>query len=247
MKNLFPNSILQIIFLIFSAYVLSMPAYILLGKFQLPLEEFITIYFLILTSLTIILFFIISRIKKQPINYQFGLKNIPYLGLFIILIVSFQIGLNVPLSKLINSILHPENLSNKTQNVTYFMIGALILAPFLEELIFRGIILRGLLSRYSPLTSIVITSILFGLIHPEPTQIVGAISFGLFLSWVFYFTNNIGVCILLHFTANLTVLTFGYYTFEAPLNLVYFLSIIFLILFILIGMKVLKIIRKSIV
>lgn len=46
-----------------------------------------------------------------------------------------------------------------------------IAAPVLEELIFRGMMLEGLLKKYSPVTSIIISSILFGVAHLNPWAI----------------------------------------------------------------------------
>lgn len=45
---------------------------------------------------------------------------------------------------------------------------AVILAPVLEELIFRGIVLEGFLKNYSPVKAILLTNVLFGLAHLNP-------------------------------------------------------------------------------
>ena len=50
-----------------------------------------------------------------------------------------------------------------------------IVAPLTEELLFRGIILRGLLSRFRPVTAIVITGLLFAAVHLNPWQFFSAL------------------------------------------------------------------------
>lgn len=47
--------------------------------------------------------------------------------------------------------------------------SAVLLAPVLEEMLFRGIMLDGLLKRYSPTKAIVWSAVLFGIVHLNPT------------------------------------------------------------------------------
>ncbi|GAF02827.1 CPBP family intramembrane glutamic endopeptidase [Saccharicrinis fermentans] len=78
-----------------------------------------------------------------------------------------------------------------------------IAAPIFEELIFRGVMLDGLLKRYSPNKSIFISSLIFGIVHLNPWQFITAFGIGLFMGWVYYKTRNLSLCIIMHFTNNL--------------------------------------------
>jgi uncharacterized protein len=83
-------------------------------------------------------------------------------------------------------------------------IALLVLAaPFIEELIFRGIMLDGLLKRYRPLTAIFVSSLMFGLVHLNPWQFVTGFVLGLFMGWVYYYSRSVGACIVIHMAANL--------------------------------------------
>ena len=73
----------------------------------------------------------------------------------------------------------------------------------MEELIFRGIILDGLLRRYSPMKSIIISSVLFGIVHLNPWQFISAFIIGLFSGWVYYRTRKLTLSIIIHFINNL--------------------------------------------
>ena len=84
-------------------------------------------------------------------------------------------------------------------------IAICIVAPFLEEMLFRGIILRGLLGNHSPLKSILVSSILFGAIHFNIYQFVTACILGGFLGWLFYQSRSLWPCILGHAIYNTTV------------------------------------------
>jgi uncharacterized protein len=81
-------------------------------------------------------------------------------------------------------------------------IVLVIAAPLLEELLFRGIMLDGLLQRYRPVTAILVSSVIFGLAHLNPWQFVTAFVIGCFAGWVYLRTRSVGPCILIHATIN---------------------------------------------
>jgi len=90
------------------------------------------------------------------------------------------------------------------QNGIFSMLTIVIAAPILEELIFRGIILDGLLKKYSPIKSILISSALFGIVHLNPWQFVTAMAIGILSGWVYYKTHNLLLCIIIHLVNNLS-------------------------------------------
>jgi len=87
---------------------------------------------------------------------------------------------------------------------------AVILAPVLEELIFRGIVLEGFLKNYSPVKAILLANVLFGLAHLNPWQFVGAFLMGILISWVYYKTRNLVLPVLMHLLNNLLSFLFLY-------------------------------------
>ncbi|MFA9290581.1 MAG: lysostaphin resistance A-like protein, partial [Solirubrobacteraceae bacterium] len=57
-----------------------------------------------------------------------------------------------------------------------------VFAPIFEEILFRGIILKGLLNnRKKPIFAIIFTSLLFGLVHGNPWQFIGAFTLGIIM------------------------------------------------------------------
>jgi len=78
-----------------------------------------------------------------------------------------------------------------------------VAAPVLEELIFRGIVLDGLLRRHRPAPAILWASFLFGVTHLNPLQFVTAMVLGSFLGWVYWRTRRAGACMVIHMAANL--------------------------------------------
>lgn len=73
----------------------------------------------------------------------------------------------------------------------YLAIG--LLAPLSEEVVFRGAILRSLLSspRFSPWGAIALSAFLFALIHMNPAQMPHAFIIGLLLGWMYWRTGSI--------------------------------------------------------
>ncbi|MFQ6609477.1 MAG: lysostaphin resistance A-like protein [Fidelibacterota bacterium] len=83
------------------------------------------------------------------------------------------------------------------------LFAAGIIAPITEELFFRSFLISGLLKNYSEFTSILTSSLLFGMIHDNIWQSVPAIGMGVFLGWIFVTTKNIWICIFIHSLQNL--------------------------------------------
>jgi membrane protease YdiL (CAAX protease family) len=73
-----------------------------------------------------------------------------------------------------------------------------VLAPVLEEMLFRGIILRSFLKRYPRGVAIAHSAGLFGLAHWNLYQFVGAMGLGLLAGWLYERTRSLWPCIALH-------------------------------------------------
>ncbi len=77
-------------------------------------------------------------------------------------------------------------------------------APILEEILFRGIIQKGLINKgVSPAKAIIISAIVFGVVHGNPWQFMGAAILGSVMGLVYYKTKTLLLPILLHTFNNL--------------------------------------------
>lgn len=77
------------------------------------------------------------------------------------------------------------------------------LAPgFFEEALFRGYMQRRLLQRWRPVSAILVTSIVFGLMHMQPHVVVFAAILGVWLGVVAWRTNSIWPTIAAHALVN---------------------------------------------
>lgn len=83
----------------------------------------------------------------------------------------------------------------------YFVVG--LLAPLAEEMVFRGAILRSLLRwKSNPWVGIVISAILFAVIHMNPAQMPHAFLIGLLLGWMYWRTDSIVPGVVYHWLNN---------------------------------------------
>ena len=83
----------------------------------------------------------------------------------------------------------------------YFVVG--LLAPFSEELVFRGAVLKALLQwKQNPWVGICISAVLFALIHMNPAQTPHAFLIGLLLGWLYYRTDSIVPGVVYHWVNN---------------------------------------------
>lgn len=66
-----------------------------------------------------------------------------------------------------------------------------LLAPLAEEIVFRGAILRSLLTTQRPWVAISLSAFLFALAHLNPAQLPHAFLVGLLLGWMYWRTGSI--------------------------------------------------------
>jgi len=92
------------------------------------------------------------------------------------------------------------------------VVTVCLLAPILEEMLFRGIILRSFLNQYRRTHAIMGSAILFGLAHLNIYQFVVGTALGLISGWLYERTRSLWPCIVLHASYNSAV-TFIYLNF----------------------------------
>jgi uncharacterized protein len=82
------------------------------------------------------------------------------------------------------------------------ILRIVIIAPIVEELIFRGVIMSGFSRIYHPVFAIFFSALLFALFHLNPWQFPAAFALGLILGWIRMRTGSVLACIAGHATHN---------------------------------------------
>ena len=148
--------------------------------------------------------------SKRQFNEVFKFNEVsPFLW---VAIVIFMIGFVIVTSEtdnLLNYILPmPEIFRNIFESLMgnhIFIISIItvgIIPAFAEELFFRGLILDGFTKNYSKRKAIIISAVLFGLIHLNPWQFYAGFIIGLISVWICIETNSILLCMYIHFFNN---------------------------------------------
>ncbi len=84
-----------------------------------------------------------------------------------------------------------------------YMFSMVILIPLSEELVFRGAVLGSLRRGFKPWTAILLSALVFGIMHGISMHIVYALICGIIMGACYYFTNSIYASFLIHGVFNL--------------------------------------------
>ncbi|MDP9960969.1 CPBP family intramembrane glutamic endopeptidase [Chryseobacterium lathyri] len=165
-----------------------------------------------LTAIAFFDFFIVRPSTGKKLNFNFSTTNFStYL-----LIFPMMMGMML-ISEFITSLIpttgpfwgkYYDFFSQLMEQLTFepviMIIMTVIMAPIFEEIIFRGIIQKGLINKgVNPQRAIFYASVIFGLVHANPWQFVGAVLLGCVLGLVYYKTKSLLLPMLLHGFNNL--------------------------------------------
>jgi len=93
-----------------------------------------------------------------------------------------------------------------TRNIWAATILMVIIGPFMEECLFRGLILRGFLNRYRITKAIMLSALIFGAFHLNIFQFFSAFLLGIFYAWLFMKTRSLLLCIFGHVMHNVLII-----------------------------------------
>lgn len=83
------------------------------------------------------------------------------------------------------------------------LIQVCLIAPFVEEILMRGVVLSGLKETYGTGIALLVSALLFALLHFNMVQTLSAVVCGLFLGLLYIKTNSVFCCIVAHAGYNL--------------------------------------------
>ena len=181
------------------------------------------IYYIAAIGITLWIAFMMRRKTTAKKSFNWTSPNDKIIPFIIIGTLGIAFGITSPIIELIPM---PDMFKDmfmelgKGKGIFPFLMVVLA-APILEEIIFRGIMLDGLLEKYSPLKSIIITSVLFGIVHLNPWQFVSAMAIGCFSGWIYYHTRNLTYSILIHAANNFCAYAMGKLFGDSSMEMTY--------------------------
>lgn len=118
----------------------------------------------------------------------------------------------LPVSDFFQYIFHSTAGQRTTFSSALFV--AVFVAPLIEELLYRGVILRGLLANYTQTCAVAFSAILFGVGHLNPWQLPPAVIWGFIFAWWVIRTGSLCPALLAHALYNLIAVTIQH--FDVP-------------------------------
>lgn len=205
LKKRYPHTLLQSIILFAFGFVFGIP--VLFISDYLPksvaISEIIVFAFSAIPIIFMVLFALYLN-KRNGLTTAFNgrLKINHGLAALGCTVISVQL-IVAPLIEIITKFFSLHNSDELYPGIIY-IIGIIFLSPLMEELLFRGIFLAGMLENYSPRKAILLTTAFFALVHGNILHIIVAFLGGLLLGYTFYKTRSIVLGILLHMMVNST-------------------------------------------
>lgn len=212
---------LLILIAIFFAGVFAIAEMLLLKIAGINKSDYLGVITMLEYIFTMLPIIVIARIlRKQsgltgPLSYQPFSPVVLVLGLIAVLSMGYTLELfqyYVPVTESFRKLME-EAMTNDA----FSIITAVVLAPVLEEILMRGIILDGFLKRYSPSRSIIWSAVIFGVFHLNPWQAVAGIAAGIILGWLYWKTRSLLLCMILH-AANNGIATLQSFVIDTETN-----------------------------
>lgn len=100
-----------------------------------------------------------------------------------------------------------EYLEEYLLNTSYIFIfiSTCIIAPIFEEILYRGVLLNGLLKKYNYKKAIIYSALIFGIAHMNLPQGINAFFLGIIIGLAYYYTRSIYIGMVMHFVNNFLV------------------------------------------
>lgn len=137
-------------------------------------------------------------------------KDYIYCAGLIVSFIMIKYGILNEILEILESSVPSESLKELNELINnsswiLLFVEIVIIAPVFEEIIFRGIILNGMLKKYSPKKAIIVSSLIFGLIHGNLPQGLNAFVLGLVIATVYYYTRSLYISMFMHAANNFLV------------------------------------------
>lgn len=171
-------------------------------------------------SLVVTLILIASKLRKLDLPWsKVGLKRfkifqaVRYVGGYYVIIFGLLMLLAIIASSL--GVQPPATTDGETGGTkllefmgSFWLTFALsvILAPIIEEIIFRGVLFPAISKRYGLVSGVVISSFVFTLVHIDPINMISVLPLGVFLAIMYQRTGSIYPGMMLHASWNFMVL-----------------------------------------
>ncbi|MBK5241104.1 type II CAAX endopeptidase family protein [Clostridium sp.] len=180
------------------------------GKFESALP-YVVFTFGVMVKYYVII--VLLKLFSNKVNYQKPKQKLNIMGFVYVtlLIIGFRVIFDNSLIFWVSKIPMP-NLINKPfeeQAISpiLLILSLVVIAPIYEEVIFRGILLKGMANKINPNIALVVSALLFAVVHLNIPQGINAFLLGLITGFIYLKTESIYLSIFAHFVNNFLAIT----------------------------------------
>lgn len=165
--------------------------------------------------LTVFILYLVFKLRKKQVKQEWKLNKCDVMSVvkasivafsFSFLFALFTYNMSINNSQMISKSVEYYNEIAPAFGFIMMILNLLVIAPIAEEIALRGIVYTRVEKTSKAITAIVVSSILFGLMHFMAGGIVlviGATLMAFVLGYIFYKYKSLWVCIMAHAVANL--------------------------------------------
>lgn len=205
LKEIFITYIINFLIIIISGLIYNLLGY---NNLEYFINSILPIILIIFYILTIIYLYKRNYIKEKSLSKK------EYFPLSIL-----GISIATILNMIIFRLFPPTSTTSLPIIISIISTG--IIGPIYEEILFRYILYNRLKKKYSIKKSILITTIIFALIHLSPIKIIYAFILGLTINILYERYKNILAPILIHISANtIVIFLYEYNTYILLLSII---------------------------
>lgn len=140
---------------------------------------------------------------------ELGLKRfdnrVLSLGCGMLIMIYFITIINNLIMIELNVVIQAElitDMFNEMDSPFIFAFSTVVLAPFTEELFFRGFLFKGLREKYGWVNALMFSSIIFALFHGQLATLLPTFLMGALFAYMFQKTGSVLPGMVLHFSIN---------------------------------------------
>ncbi|MCB2359678.1 CPBP family intramembrane glutamic endopeptidase [Clostridium estertheticum] len=180
------------------------------GRFEKTLPYVIFVFGVLVKYYVIIVLlkWLSNRSNEERHKPHLNCKNFVYATL---MIVSFRLIFDNSLIFWVSGISTPSFINQAVDELAVLpiisIISVIIVAPIYEEIIFRGILLKGMSKKTNSAVAIVVSALLFAVVHMNIPQGINAFLLGLVLGFIYLNKKSIYLSIFAHFINNVLALS----------------------------------------
>jgi len=171
---------------------------------------------------TLVLFWLIFLIRRKKFTKEVCLRKFPVNGVLPIAVLAACF--NVITTVVVSYFPWPQSWmdsyaasASSIDGSLMAWLTAVLMAPVLEEIVFRGLMYTRLKKGLPAIAAAIVTSLAFGIAHGTIIWFIYTFIFSLVLIWVFEKFQSLGACIALHMAYNLSGMALSLVPEEAEL------------------------------